>query len=109
MCCLHTQPPQEQHDANNLIDEALATAIHATRAAAHSSLNNNFSQGAIIYQRDMFLDKPPIVDIQATTSKREAITNTHLLTTNNRRLNHDYQPGEIVLIRVNYPDKLLER
>jgi transposase InsO family protein len=66
------RPSLNNDDANLLLDEALATAMHATRCVSHSSLSN-LSPGALTFHRDMFLDNPPhcrssVAPIKPTTA-----------------------------------------
>jgi len=109
LCTLmHAHLPQGVNDVNELIDQSLATAMHATRAAANRSLNN-YSPGAVVFQRDMYLDIPLIADIMAITQKREIAINEALLRANRRRVTCDYKVGDKVLIKVYDPDKLQAR
>jgi hypothetical protein len=56
-----TDPPQTLQEAHMLVDSALATTIHATCTAIHTTLR--VSHGAFVFQRDMFLDIPIIAKI----------------------------------------------
>jgi hypothetical protein len=105
---IHTSPPQDTGQASDLIDQCLATAMHATRATAHKSLNN-LSPGALVFQRDMYLDIPLIADIMAITNQREATVNSTLMKVNQHRLTYDYKVGEQVLVKAYNPDKLEAR
>jgi hypothetical protein len=49
----HVQPPQNILHANQIVDSALATIMHAIRCSMHHALN--ISPGAFVYQQDMFL------------------------------------------------------
>jgi len=59
---LHAHFPQTAQAASDIVDTALATASHASRATLHRSLNN--SPGALVFHRDMFLDIPLIADLE---------------------------------------------
>ena len=80
---LYTNPPQNMDDANDLIDDALATAMHATRTNVSSTLGS--SPGALVYSRDMFLDIPLIADWILIQQRREQIVNESLRRHNNKR------------------------
>jgi Integrase zinc binding domain len=58
---LHSYLPQNVANANELIDSALATAMHALCATVHRSLE--VSPGALVFHRDMFLNIPLHADL----------------------------------------------
>ena len=105
---MHTRNPNRPTDVDEIIEQALATAMHATRVAAHNSLNK-WSPGALVFQRDMLLDIPLIADIMAITTQRELKINNSLLKANAQRLTYDYHVGEQVLLKVPDPAKMDER
>ena len=45
-----------------IIDSAFTTAMHATRCVSNTALGG-YSPGALVFNRDMFLDIPLIADI----------------------------------------------
>jgi hypothetical protein len=104
---VRAHPPQDLLDVSELVDQCLAT-MHATRVASHGSLDD-LSPGALVFQRDMFLDIPLVADIMAITATREVIVNNSLLKANQARLTYDFKVGEQVLIKVPNPDKLQDR
>jgi transposase InsO family protein len=57
-----TENPRTTQEAEQVIENSLATAMHACRCATQSSLGNH-SSGAIAFHRDMFLDIPLLADI----------------------------------------------
>jgi hypothetical protein len=63
---LHTltlsQPPQNLDQAQNHVDSALATTMHAMRCAMHHALH--ISPGTFVFKRDMFLNIPIIANLQ---------------------------------------------
>ena len=103
---LYTNPPQNMDDANDLIDDALATAtaMHATRTNVSSTLGS--SPGALVYSRDMFLDIPLITDWILIQQRREQIVNESLCRHNNKRRTYDYIQGQQVLKKLHKPTKL---
>ena len=55
------------HDqADYILDEAVATAMHALQCTPNTSLGN-YSAGALVFQLDMFLNLPLITDIVTLT------------------------------------------
>ena len=63
---LALKPPKTKTDADNIIDEALATAMHALRCNPVSTLGN-YSPGALVFNRDMLLNLPLVTDIITLT------------------------------------------
>jgi len=104
---LHSNPPKDLNDAMLLVDTAISTATYAARAAIHQTLN--ISPGALVFQRDMFLDIPIIADLQLLQQNRQALIDKQLLLANSKRINFDYQPGQQVLKLVANPNKLAPR
>lgn len=104
---LHTNPPQNVESAHLLMDTALQTAAYATRVATHGTLK--ISPGAMIFQRDMILDIPVVADLELLRQRRQAAIDTNLIRANRRRISHDYQVGDLVLILAYKPDKLQPR
>lgn len=92
----HTNPPQNVVDANELVDSALATAMHAMRSTVHRSLE--VAPGALVFHRDMFLDIPLHADLLAIQARRQNIVNENLRRSNLRRRTFDYQVGQQVMI-----------
>jgi hypothetical protein len=101
---IHAHPPKNIDDAAFLIDTALSTAAYSARAATHSTLK--ISPGALIFHRDMTLDTPIIADLHLLQQQRQALIDKNLLRANRRRLSHDYQPADEVLLLTYKPDKL---
>ena len=87
--------PRSIHEAEAVIEETLATAMHACRCACNSSLNFN-SPGAIAFSRDMFLDIPLYADILAIQQNRQLLVDRRLLRENAKRIRHDYAVGDLV-------------
>ncbi len=94
---VHLKPPQDEHEAKRLVKQALATAMHATRCAAHGSLNN-YSPGTLAFHRDMFLDIPVIADLINIRDVRQRKIDMRLLRANSSRSNYDYKVGDNVYV-----------
>jgi hypothetical protein len=88
-------PPTSKADAAKLVDKALATAMHATRCAAHSSLKS-LTPGGLVFHRDMYFDIPLTAEILTLQEARQQAIDKRLLAANAKRLHHEFQVGELV-------------
>ena len=104
---IHCNPPQNLHQANKIIDTALAATIFALRTAAHNTLHA--SPGSIVYNRDMLLNIPFIADFQNLQQNRQQVVDSNLQQANLRRHDYDYTIGGLVLIKTVDPNKLQEQ
>jgi hypothetical protein len=93
--------------ANDIVDNALSTAIHVLRSSASRSLNLH-SPGEIAFHRNMFLNIPIIADLEGLHSKRAALVQKNLEFANRRRIRYDYRQGQRVLVK-HIKDKLGDR
>ena len=73
---VHTNPPQNMTQARDIIDNALATAMHAMQTTIATTLGSTL--GALAVARDMFSNVPLIVDWQAIARTREHHVNENL-------------------------------
>ena len=89
------------------MDSALSTAMHTMRSATHGAIQA--SPGAVVFQRDMLMNIPFQADLQAIQQRCQLIVDSNLRKANNRRISHDYQVNDQVLIKEIEPDKLSER
>ena len=101
---LYSNPPQNMTQARDIIDQALATAMHATRTTIMTTLGG--TPGSLAFSRDMFLNIPLIADWQAIAQHREQRINEDLRHANLKRHQYDYAPGQKVLKKVHNPTKL---
>ena len=90
--------------AKDIIDQALATAMHAMRTTITTTLGS--TPGSLAFSRDMFLNVPLIADWQAITSRREQLINDNLHRANLKRRQYDYAAGQKILKKVHKPTKL---
>ncbi len=90
--------------ARDIIDDALATAMHAMRTTVATTLGS--TPGALAFARDMFLNVPLIADWQAIVHTREHHVNENLRCANRKRRQYDYTLGQQVLKKVHDPTKL---
>ena len=101
---LYTNPPENLDEASDLVDDALATAMHAMRTNVATALGS--SPGALVFSRDMFLDIPLIADWRVIKQRREQLVNESLRRNNTKRRNFDYEQGQRVLKKRHKPNKL---
>ncbi len=101
---VHINPPQNMTQARDIIDNALATAIHAMRTTIATLLGN--TPGALAFAQDMFLNVPLISDWQAIACTCEHYVNENLQCANRKKRQYDYAPGQQVLKKVHDPTKL---
>ena len=101
---LYSNPPQNMTQARDIIDQALATAMHAMRSTIATTLGS--TPGALAFGRDMFLNIPLVADWQAIASRREQLVNDNLRRANLKRRQYDYASGQQVLKKVHDPTKL---
>ena len=100
-------PPAGIHDANHLIDTALANCMYATRTAISGALG--VSPGAMVFHRDMILDIPVVADLNLIQQKRQALVDERLMQANRKRFSYDYHINDEVLKLEHRPSKLQPR
>jgi hypothetical protein len=103
---LHWEPPQDMANAKEYINEALSIAMHAMRAAIHSTLGS--SPGSLTFNRDMFLNIPLIADWHTITQRWEQLIK-NLIRENQKHCRYDYVPQQRVLNKKMRPCKLGKR
>lgn len=87
------------------MEDGLATAMHATRAAAHSQLEF-CSPGSLSFGRDMILNIPYQVDLIQLQQSRQQKIDDRLIKANAKRNHIDYQPGMMVYVLTARKSKL---
>ena len=60
---LHINLPINVNDANQVMDNALITVMHATRCSVSSPIRS--TPGALVYRRDMIINVPLIANLAA--------------------------------------------
>lgn len=101
---LYSNPPQNMTQARDILDSALATAMHAMRTTVATTLGS--TPGSLAFSRDMFLNIPLIADWQTIAARREQFVNDNLRRANAKRRQFDYAAGQQVLKKVHDPTKL---
>jgi transposase InsO family protein len=102
---IHLHPPANAAQAARLVDEAIATAMHALRCNPVSTLGN-YSPGALVFSRDMFLNIPLVADILTLTRHRQALIDKRLIRANRTRSRHEYVVGQQIWLLRNRTEKL---
>jgi hypothetical protein len=104
---LQGEPPPDMASAKEYIDEAISIAMHAMRAAIHSTLGS--SPGSLTFNRDMFLNIPLIADWHTINQRWEHLIHENLNRENQKHCQYDYAPQQRVLKKRWKPSKLGER
>lgn len=73
-------PHNQPETTNNMIDNALATVVHASRCSVNHTMKT--FPGAMIFSRDMMINVPFISDLIAIGNKKQQLVNE-----NTRRVN----------------------
>jgi hypothetical protein len=103
---LHALPPWNALQVGALVDSALATTMQAARASIHSALQT--TPGALVFQRDVFLDVPLIANLQTIRDRRHVLIDKNLWRQNGKRHSFD-AIGQSVMVKVPNPGKLDQR
>lgn len=101
---LHGHLPSTELEAKQIMEAALATAMYATQATFHHALQ--ITPGGLVFGRDMVLALPLITDLAAIQQRCQQLVDTELIRQNKRRISYDYQPGQMILLRIPDPRKL---
>lgn len=104
---LKSNPPQNLQQANDILDEALSTVMHALRSNVGTAIGS--APGALVFGRDMFINLPLVADWHTITNRRELIVNESLRRHNAKRRRYDYVVGQRVLKKRHKPAKLGDR
>jgi hypothetical protein len=88
----------------NIIDDALATVMHAMQTTIATALGS--TPGALAFALDMFLNMLLIADWQVIARVCEHHVNENLRSANRKWLQYDYAPGQQVLKKVHNPTNL---
>ena len=104
---LHTNPPQNINDANQVIDNALATCMHAMRCSVSAQIGT--TPGAMVFGRDMIMDVPLLANLAAIRDGRQQMIDENLIKQNKKRIEHHFRVGDLVMQIVWNKTKLSER
>ncbi len=101
---VHTNPPRSMTQDRDIIDVALATAMHAMQTTVATTLGS--TSGALTFAPDMFLNVTLIADWKAIAHTHEHHVNENLQRANRKQRQFDYASGQQVLKKVHDPTKL---
>jgi hypothetical protein len=95
---IHGNPPRTMTIAKDIVDDALATAMHAMQTTVSTTLGS--APGSLAFARDMFLNVPLVADWQTIARKKKQHVNKNLRRANQKRHQYDYATGQQVLKKV---------
>jgi hypothetical protein len=104
---LHAPPPQNVADADQLVDNSLATAVHVSRCAV--SRSPGLTPGEMVFRRDMIMDVPILVDLAVLHDKRQGLVDEATHRENAKRFDFNYTVRQEVNVKEHNPDKLQPR
>ena len=103
---MRANPPKDEEDAEDIMDDALSTCVHALRCAINHTMQT--SPGAMVFNRDMLMQVPLIADLDAIRGRRQQLIDNNLLRTNNKRVDYNYAVDGKAYVKVHEPNKLQE-
>ena len=92
---LHSSRQTNMDNARDIVDNALATSMHAMRCNVTTALGS--SPGALAYARDMFLNVPLVADWTTIANRRQQLIQENLRKQNLKRVSYDYKVGDEIL------------
>ena len=81
--------------------------MYALRCAVNHTMRA--SPGELVFRRDILMDAPVIVNREAIRGRRQKLIDNNLLRINQKRIDHNFSVGDMVLTRIHNPDKLQDR
>jgi len=99
--------PTNIKEAEQAVDNALHSCIHALRCAINQAMRT--SPGALVFHRDMMIDVPLLVDIDAIRGRKQQLIDNNLIRENKKRIDYNYEVGDRVWIKHYDPKKLEPR
>ena len=103
---IYTNPPRTVANAEDIIDQEIATAMHYMRVNITTTLKG--PPGSLVFGRYMFLDITLIADWKMIQQHRQTLVNERILRMNQSRRRFDYIQGKRVLKKKHMTDKLGE-
>ena len=106
-CVMRTKDLTPQQQAKQIMDNALATVMHATRCAVNNTMKT--SPGALTFCRDMFVDVPIIADLIAIRNNQQQLIDSNLIRHNHKRYDYHYRLRQRVMMKTYDPVKMQEK
>ena len=101
-------PPTHQNKAEQKIDNALATCVHALRCAVNHTMKT--LPGAMVFNRDMLMNVQLIADLASIRGRQqELILDNNIMRQNKKRIDYNYHVGELVKMQIHDPLKLSKK
>ena len=100
-------PPVHRHKAEQKIDNALLTCVHALRCAVNHMMKT--SPGAMVFNRDMLMNVQLIADLASIRGCRQQQIDNNVWIHNKKRIDYNYWIGELVKMRTLDPSKLSDK
>ena len=91
---LHVDPPHNEPETTNMIDNALATVVHASRCAVNHTMQ--MSPGAMVFNRDMMINVPLISNLLTIGNRRQYLVDENLRRIHAKRIDYSYNVGDWV-------------
>ena len=82
-----TNTPNTDEAADEMMDSAIATCVHATRCAVNHQMQA--SPEELVLNRDMLLDTPLIADCEAIQGRRQQLMDKILMRSNRKRIDYN--------------------
>ena len=101
---LYCNPLKNITQTKYIINDAIATAMHAIRTVVTTILGN--TPGALAFGKDMLLNISLVVDWKAITQACEQEVNENLRCENLKRRSYDYKQGHKVIKLIHKPTNL---
>ena len=73
---LHVSPPNNNGDASQMIDNALATCMHVMRCAVNQTMST--SPGALTFNRDMLINVPLAANLESIRDRRQHLIDENI-------------------------------
>ena len=97
-CITRTKGLSPQEQIEQIVDNTLATVMHATRCALNNTMKT--SPGALTFRTDMFVDVPIMADLIAIRKNRQQLIDTNLARHNCKRYDYHYCLRQRIMVKV---------
>jgi len=104
---MRTTTITQYQQAEQVMDNALATCMHATRCAVNHTMRT--SPGALVFRRDMFIDVPILSGLLTIRNRRQQLIDQNLMRHNRKRYDYHYRVGDLIMIKKYDPTKMEEK
>ncbi len=94
-----------KHEKEDPVKDLTSAAAYAIRATVHGV--TKFTPAQLVYSKDMILRTTIEAKVELVRQRREAALRVNNARENKRRIHHEYQPGDKILILANPLDPKL--